>query len=80
MNDAFTLTVLVAGDPDQPPSHESSHPSAPAAFSQLGSVLREAGTGDLAVPNPEDWSDHRQAFDLVDAHGDQVGTAVIERD
>ncbi|OUS97255.1 hypothetical protein [Rhodococcus sp. NCIMB 12038] len=80
MSDAFTLTILGADAHDQPPSHESSHTNVSAAFSKLESILREADTGDLAVPDPENWSDQRPAFDLIDVHGEHVGTAVIERD
>lgn len=80
MSDTFTLTISPVESPGQAPAHESTHASVPLAVAKLGSILREAGRGDRAVPRDPEWSRHRPVYNLIDIHGDTVGTAVVEHD
>lgn len=80
MSETFTLTIVDPETPGQAPSHESAHVSMVTAAVALEMTLHEAGIGDRAVPCPQDWSDRRQVFNLIDVDGKPVGAAVIERD
>ncbi|WP_137725811.1 hypothetical protein [Prescottella subtropica] len=79
---AVTLTVLDCDcdcdDVDNPPAHESTHPSINAAVTALEQVLVEAGEGDRAVHRADDTDGSRRTYDVIDHDGHRVGTAVID--
>lgn len=79
MSTTVTLSIAADDGPNEPPAHESTHPSVIAALSKLASILRDSGTGDTAVHNPDDSSPLRESFRLIDTTGNTVGSALIER-